>query len=1405
MKKTYLLICVIFLICSLSALDFVPREMIIKLKKTSQFSKGKFKNKEFQSFLQAKSLTNLKSLSPKKDNLFLVARFNNDLDWNSINAANKKYDGIEYIQPNYLNSLYITPNDTQISQQQLEMINLPQAWDINRGTRQIIVGVIDSGLMFNHPDLQTNVYYNPNEISGNGIDDDNNGYIDDWRGWDFADAPNMSDIALGDFLTPDNDPTDDNKHGTHVSGIIGADTNNNQGIAGVCWNISILAVRAGFRTLQGAGYLEDDDAAAAIIYATDMGADVLNLSWGDNNYSPIIADACQYAYDKGVIIVAAAGNEPSPEVSFPARLATTISVGAVDEARVLSIYSSYGPDLDIVAPGNNILSCYDTTGTNTYFKLSGTSMAAPFVTASIALLLSNTPGLSLGEVKSKLFSSTIDLGTPGFDNMYGNGLLNTQRLLESNIDYVLEITNPWDFAGYSDDFDIVGTVKVPNLNFYTVMYTDKSNPTIIDWYNVNDGHNSEFKYYEQVENGVLAHFIVNANLPDNVYKIRVQVVTRDNRKYQIFKNIYIDHTPPELDPGFPLVSFRYNGPEKQYNIKTSFDEIVKLTLSVFNNEGFTQEFCSIAQDTMHTIILPNTIPEGTYSYSFTATNLAGLILNSSVYYDILDISYETVPSNLFIPSVLGNGWIPIGKLVDYDNNNFKEIIALNIVDNQNDLVKFYEFQGDSIVVKHTMSKDDKFWPLDVSKPFNGQSGNIEYFILGLKVAVLGLYHYYGVNQVVENAYVIAPEDDKNSVYGAAFVDYNADDNEEIAYIQDYPTERLINLAKIENRKIVNEKRLYNTSTTFQRNSFVSKVLCDNFNTAFDNDNIPDIITADTDGDIMIFNVKNVADSTKYLQWSYRMPVKNTYYLTKGDYDGDGTLEFVVGGYEKNNNPETTYWQFTMFKADALKSYAPVSSIQFSAVTTSQNSVASSDLNHDGKDELVLALAPNMYICSLVDSTITPTYVTTSQKTYQVFATDDDGNSNSMLIINKGISNQLRATILSPNTIYDTPPTPANFHGYPLNENKVKLFWSTTNAEYYKIYRQDSLGSWNNLGFTEETSYIDSNLVNMTSYRYYVTAVNNTFPVQESYTTPIIALTTGAVPQFVSLTNSGNKNLKLLFNKPLHPDINENSNFRLSNGEYPTSVNLVSNNYGVLLTLPHILQDVYPLRLNFQNLRAFNGTPIPDSNYAVSFENDIQAPRLDSIRVIDRKNVELIFSEQVEENAVLNMGNYFLENPGLDMNNSIDSLFYLSDKVKVTFRENLKYSNQPYYLTVRNIKDLSGNLIPNNFNKLRFSLTEITDLNYMEVYPNPLYLNEFREMKFINLPLNKSGEIWIYNLNGELIFNKAIPALNSSTNYFSWSGVNNKSKRISSGIYFYVLKMGNDVKKGKLAVFSSQIK
>ncbi len=310
---------------------------------------------------------------------------------------------VEYAELNYIVSVNSTPNDPLFPfQWSANKMNAPGAWDIYTGSSQTIVAVVDTGVDYNHRDLQDNIWVNEVELNGTkGVDDDENGYVDDIYGYN--------------FIYNSSDPIDDNGHGTHCAGIIAAEGDNSLDITGVCWNTKIMALK--FLGSLGEGSLAD--AVHAIYYAVANGADVISNSWGAADESKSLKDAIDYAYSQGVIIVASAGNDDySDSPRYPAGYENVISVAATDSNDNKWSFSNYGDWVDIAAPGVDVLSLRAAgTSTDTSYDQytaisSGTSIACPHIAGACALLLSANPLMTYDEVYGILMR-TADPIAPG--------------------------------------------------------------------------------------------------------------------------------------------------------------------------------------------------------------------------------------------------------------------------------------------------------------------------------------------------------------------------------------------------------------------------------------------------------------------------------------------------------------------------------------------------------------------------------------------------------------------------------------------------------------------------------------------------------------------------------------------------------------------------------------------------------------------------------------------------------------------------------------------------------------------------------------------------------------------------------------------------------------------------------
>ncbi|RUO30942.1 peptidase S8 [Aliidiomarina sedimenti] len=373
-------------------------------------------------------------------------------------------------------------------------ISAVEAWDITTGSSDIVIGVIDSGVDYTHPDLAANMWQNPGEICDNGIDDTGTGVIDDCFGYS----------AIDD----DGDPMDENGHGTHVAGTIGAVGDNNLGVVGVNWNVKV----AGCQFLDADGFGSTAGAIACIDYFTNLkvnhGVNLLatNNSWGGGPYSETLRTAISDGIDAGILFVAASGNEASDSDAIPAYPAAydldgIISVANTDRNDELAVLSNYGlTSVDLGAPGSAILSTYLNDG---YATASGTSMASPHVAGTAALIWSIAPHLDLFEVKQILLDSGDPIPALAGRTVTGNRLNAYQALLDADptpgfalimqpaaqevsagdsAEYTIEVLSIADWSGEVDlsasidpalDFDLSADTAFAGEEVTLTVYTDE--------------------------------------------------------------------------------------------------------------------------------------------------------------------------------------------------------------------------------------------------------------------------------------------------------------------------------------------------------------------------------------------------------------------------------------------------------------------------------------------------------------------------------------------------------------------------------------------------------------------------------------------------------------------------------------------------------------------------------------------------------------------------------------------------------------------------------------------------------------------------------------------------------------------------------------------------------------------
>ncbi len=482
MKKNILTVFSVLLLSLSHAQEFEKNQLVIKIKK-GFFSKQKFDAAKNITGIQSLDQLNQNNVIRKmvpigriEDTTSLLLEFNSDTDVVSVLKIYGENPAIDFAEPNYIahgagvkgaDTFSTFPNDSYFLSRQWGLYNngtfsasgmttatdadvdMELAWDVETGNPNMIIAVSDSGLNMSHEDIAARVWSKPAEII-DGIDNDGNGLIDDYRGWD--------------WVNNDNNPTDDHGHGTNCSGIIGSIANNGKGYAGVNWNSKIMPLKV-LNSSNSATYAA---MANSLYYAVDNGAKVVSMSIGGSSTSSLIANAISYMKTNNVLLVACMMNNNNEVANYPAAYSTAydnvIAVGSTDanDKRTQPFFwsstsgSSYGNHINVVAPGNYIygLGIDSNTSYNSYWG--GTSQATPLVAGVASLILSKKPTLTPAQVRNILQLTAEDMkgvpaeDTAGFDKYHGWGRINAYAALNSvvlNTSYIekedqLRIINP---------------------------------------------------------------------------------------------------------------------------------------------------------------------------------------------------------------------------------------------------------------------------------------------------------------------------------------------------------------------------------------------------------------------------------------------------------------------------------------------------------------------------------------------------------------------------------------------------------------------------------------------------------------------------------------------------------------------------------------------------------------------------------------------------------------------------------------------------------------------------------------------------------------------------------------------------------------------------------------------------
>ena len=1069
--------------------------------------------------------------NPNLERIYLL-RFSTSSDLDSTKTAYSTHPLIEAVEFNYLRHTLaseIVPNDPRYEEQwNLPLIDMPRAWAIEKGSSDVTIAIVDGGIDYTHQDLAAKIWRNTGEIPDNDIDDDQNGYIDDIRGWDFTDAPNVA--AEGDSVVGDNDPIDESGHGTHVAGIAAADVDNGLGVAGVAWNCTLMALRAG--ASNGAGTnLQDDDSSAAIVYAVDNGARIINMSWGSHRNSFVIRDAIDYAHARGALLVAAAGNERTQDVIYPAGYRKVIAVAATDQNKQRFYQSNFGASIDIGAPGNVILS---TQIGNRYRRLTGTSMATPHVSGVAALILSKRPNLTHEEAR-QIIVATADSITES-PELVDAGNLNAARALMASGSMQARILAPETGGGGSSKIEFIGTAGGFKFNRWQLMYGESTTPTT--WTTIN------LPSSRQNTNERLLIWEV-AGVPEGIYTVRLEATAKDGEIVRDEVVLSIDRTPPivrgikareQLSKGQSVVSFTW-----------STDDVTVDTLS-YRVQKKLAPFSTIdetAAGKEHSFSL--SLSPGRYDYFIRARNAAGFETiddNGENFYQLEVMGIQISPHG-FVEESTGIPPMHIGSVAaDFDRDGFPEIVGLPLDGDHPSGIEIHERTPfGSYELKHTSAFAFKPWAVDDTD----EDGLLE--ILGSTEDKIFL-----IESLTRTGYPERLIWESPFLSTGQIADLDGDGRKEIVGADNNNGAILIyeNQGNDSYEEIV---RL--TNETDGTNVYGEQFAIEDF----DGDGRTELLAGDSEGELLLYGA--IGDNQLAQTWQLQTDRLDAHQYAVGDLSGDGISDFVVGSrkVEKELPSLPNRWEFTLFTTAGDNRYIPVWSQEIVPYRLKGNSLAVGDLDGDGRNELVILSNPSVHVFQQRGAVFAPIWHHDVWGTPNLVLADLDENGFQEIFLNNRDNLLVFENTGADKTKAVADIQPWNLLAAPLTEKLVQLTWQTpSNVFLYNVYRATNTGQEKGESAPPQMSeferikenldlprYLDRGLTKDTTYWYAVSAVNED-GIETDWTTSVSA-TPRTPPRMITVEHLGGDRVAVTFNRPMGREIGNEKRYLLRKPEY----------------------------------------------------------------------------------------------------------------------------------------------------------------------------------------------------------------------------------------------------------------
>ena len=1242
-------------------------------------------------------------------------------------------EGVEWAQANYLRRHAEVAGDSLRDQQWgLHAIN----WRPGVEAEPVVVAVIDSGVDYTHPDLAGQIWHNLSELKGvSGVDDDGNGYVDDVVGWDFTDAPGLP--GMGDYLQRDADPTDESGHGTHVAGIIAAAVDNEIGISGVASNARVMALRAGFNLPSG-GYLEDDDLAAAILYAVDNGARVINMSWGDPRGAPVLRDVIRYAEIAGVVLVAAAGNEGEDAVFYPARFSQTIAVGASTPKGQVLAFSNYGPSIELVAPGQAVLSLFPG---GTYGPRSGTSMAAPHVAGLAALLLGYKPAWTAERVRAALRFSSRDLLVGGWDPYSGMGLAQSA---------VLRLSDPPHARVFYPEQDCVHEVDrvmirmgFEGIDEWVISWGRGLDPST--WHVVAQGSASDSTEIERTWD--------TEGLVDGTYQVRLRARS-GKRWFDDRVRLFLQRDADEVLGLRSLRELRAGRWRQVVEWETLRERPGYLVLE---RDGTIIHEERLAPALKQRVVLPDGLPAAIYAVQVypefergegNGYRLEGIDLHST--------SVKRWPVQQ--ASVLPKGYL-LPDAVDVNGDGVAELVQMSYGRQSNyNTVDFYQQKGD------TLSRI--FTSLQPYIPWSLQDGDGDGLpeMLGVDAQRVRLFE-----APTEGSFPRALAWEQRDVWGGEVADL---DNDGIVdFFLRSSRGSYFQVFSAGGDDSYGEQAIITPPSEGTNELGQRQIIGD-----LDGDGRGELIGGDGDGDLFVFEA--IAQDAYRSTWTLEGEGDTRTVGGGADLDGDGQREFVVARfYDDPYDLDARRWKIEVYSSFGNDKYALEWYVNVAGTTAGGSGIHTGDINGDGRVEWALVAPPDLYVFSSIEpDQYEPIWRAQAAATQRPFIGDLNGDGRDELAFNGEGQGGIYRYVAESAALY----APAYIEAYLLDSTRVQVEWQRVEgAVRYRVFRDGTtIGEVTELVFIDESVSMEGG-----AYSYWIQAVSEDGKFGTS--SKVVQVIPQAKPRIQSVLRTSAYHLAVSFDQPMQLDEIRGQRFYVQ-PDVGLASSVVADRGGmrVILSFNDALPDSGLFELDTRNLRGISGAPLGNQLYPFTLAPERVRARLLRAEALDAYRVVLEFDKTVR--APEGTGHFSLGDGVV-----IDRVDVQGQMVILQLKEGagIRPLGRSYLAEVNGLIDADELSV----NGTATFVWASNDLSQSAPFPNP-YVPEMGELLFGYLPVDAT--VAIYDVGGQLVRRLAETEGDGGV---QWNGDNEAGVPLASGIYYYRISAGSQSKVGSLAI------